>query len=145
MSRETNAMGVDTYLQPVHGAEPAGEEVDIDSSWFDLAEGLSALGLDGEFLVTGNMFVATGDEDSDGDDGEGFYEGRLDSEDVLRNWQQLQGVTFEQFFAVFEGTPQGKESNDPGLHEYLEAHFTALMEVYRSAAAAGAGIRFSAC
>ncbi len=135
-------MGVYTYLQPVHGAEPAGEEVDIDTSWFDLAEGFNALGLDGEFLVTGNIFVATGDEDSDGD---GFYEGQLDSADVQRNWQQLQVVTFERFLAAFKATPQGKGGNDPGLHDYLKAHFTTLMDVYRSAADAGAGIKIWSC
>lgn len=62
-------MGVYAYLQPVHGTEPAGEEVDIDTSWFDLAVGLTALGLDGEFIVTGDALVASGDEDSDDDGG----------------------------------------------------------------------------
>ncbi|MFD1047928.1 hypothetical protein ACFQ1S_21520 [Kibdelosporangium lantanae] len=54
-------------------------------------------------------------------------------------------MTFERFFAAFKGTPQGGGSNDPGLHDYLKAHFTAVVEVYRSAADAGAGMRFSAC
>jgi hypothetical protein len=121
-----DAMGVCAYLQPVHGGEPAGEEVDIDKSYFDLAEGLN-------------------EESDEEGGGEGFYERRLDSEDVQRNWQLLQGVTFERFFAAFEGTPQGRGSNDPDVREYLEFHFASLLEAYRSAADAGAGIRFSAC
>jgi hypothetical protein len=139
--RETNAVGVCTYLQPVHSAEPAGEEVDIDTSWFDLTEGLNALGLDGEFIVTGNIFVATGDEDADGG---GIYEGRLDPEDVQRNWQQLQIVTFERYLAAYRETPQGKGCNDPDIDDYLKAHFMTLMEVYRRAADAGAGMKIMA-
>jgi hypothetical protein len=140
--RETNAVGVYTYLQPVHGAEPAGEEVDIDESWFDLSEGLNALGLDGEFVVTGNIFVATGDEDADGD---GFYQGRLEPDEVQRNWQRLRGVTFGRFLAAYKETPQGKGCDDPGTDDYLKAHFTTLTDVYRRAADAGAGMRISAC
>ncbi|GAA4635238.1 hypothetical protein GCM10023196_079900 [Actinoallomurus vinaceus] len=134
-------MGVYTYLQPVHSAEPAGKEVDIDTSWFDLAEGLNALGLDGEFIVTGNIFIATGDEDSDGG---GVYEGQLDPEEVQRNWQQLQIVTFERYLAAYQETPQGKGCNDPGIDNYLKAHFMTLMDVYRRAADAGAGMKIMA-
>jgi hypothetical protein len=36
--KETNAMGICVSLQPMHSAEPAGEQVDIDKSWFDLTE-----------------------------------------------------------------------------------------------------------
>ncbi|MEV0646444.1 DUF1877 family protein [Phytomonospora sp. NPDC050363] len=134
-------MGVLTYLQPVHGAKPAGEEVDIDTSWFDLTEGLSALGLDGEFIVTGNIFVATGDEDSDS---VGVYEGRLDPEEVQGNWQQLQTVTFERYWAAYRETPHGKGCNHPDHDEYLKAHFTILKDVYQRAADAGAGMKFMA-
>lgn len=140
--RETYAVGICAYLQPVHNAEPAGEEVDIDKSWFDLTEGLNALGLDGEFIVTGNMFSATGDEDSDG---VGIYDGRLDPEEVQRNWQQLRTVTFERYLAAFLETRQGKGYNDPGIEDYLKAHFMTLMDVYRTAADAGAGMKILAC
>ncbi|WP_329520637.1 DUF1877 family protein [Spirillospora sp. NBC_01491] len=134
-------MGAYTYLQPVHGAEPAGKEVDIDTSWFDLAEGLNAVGLDGEFIVTGNIFIATGDEDSDGG---GIYERQLDPEEVQRNWQQLQIVTFERYLAAYQETPQGKGCKDPGIDNYLKAHFMALMDVYRRAADAAAGMKITA-
>lgn len=139
--KETNAMGVLTYLQPVHGAKPAGEEVDIDTSWFDLAEGLDALGLDGEFIVTGNIFIATGDDDADGG---GVYEGRLDPEEVQRNRRQLETVTFERYLAAYQETPNGKSCNDPDNDDYLKAHFTTLMDVYRRAADAGAGMKIMA-
>jgi len=134
-------VGVYTYLKPMHGSKPAGEEVDIDTSWFDLAEGLTALGLDGEFIVTGNALVATEDEDSDGG---GVCEGRLDPEDVQRNWQQLRTVTFDRYFAAYRETPLGKGCNDPDIDDYLKAHFTTLVGVYRSAAEAGAGMKIMA-
>jgi hypothetical protein len=143
--KETNAVGVYTYLQPVHSAEPAGKEVDIDTSWFDLAEGLNALGLDGEFIVTGNIFIATGEEDDEESDGGGIYEGRLDPEEVQRSWQQLQNVTFERYMAAYRETRQGKGCNDPGTDDYLKAHFMTLMGVYRAAADAGAGMKIMAC
>jgi hypothetical protein len=139
---ETNAAGVYTYLQPVHSAEPAGEEVDIDTSWFDLSQGLNALGLDGEFIVTGNVFIATGDEDADGG---GFHQGQLEPEEVQRNRQQLHGVTFERFLAAYQETPQGKGCNDPGIDDYLKAHFTSLKDVYWRAADAEAGMKIIAC
>jgi hypothetical protein len=136
-------MGANTYLRPAHGASsvgapPADDEVDIDESWFDLAATLDVLGLDGERVVTGNIYLMT---DEDAED-EGLYKGWVDPDEVERNWRLLRAVTFERFLAAYAGTPNGRSTNDHGVDEYLEAHFTSLVEVYRTAAAAKAGMMF---
>ncbi|HEY1177218.1 MAG TPA: DUF1877 family protein [Phytomonospora sp.] len=134
-------MGISVYLQPVHEATPAGEQVDIDTSWFDLAEGLGGLGLDGEFIVLGSISDAS--EDDGAGDG-GVCEGWLDPEEVQANWDRLRAVAFERYLAAYRKTPLGKDRGDPGLDDYLRAHFTTLKDVYRTAAAAGAGLRITA-
>lgn len=131
-------MGLTTTLWPVHNGTPTGEPADIDKSYFELSEGLDALGLDGNFIVIGARGVG---DDSDDD---GFYEARLDPDDVRRNWEQLRTVTFERFLAALKETPLGKGNDSPGNDEYLEHHFATLADVYRRAADAGAGMKISA-
>lgn len=133
-------MGMVTYLQPVHGQEPAGVEVDIDKSAYELAEGLDAIGLNGNVIVMG--YFGSGEESDDGNGA--VFDAHLDPEQVQRNWRHLQAVTVERFLAAFKGTNPGASSDDQN-NDYLEAHFTTLREVYRTAADAGAGIKIMTC
>jgi hypothetical protein len=133
-------VGMITYLQPVHGEEPVGDEVDIDKSAYELAEGLDALGLDGNVIVMG--YFGSG-EDSDDDNG-AVLDAHLDPEQVQRNWQHLQAVTFERFLAAFKRTKLGASYGDQD-NDYFEANLTILRDVYRTAADAGAGIKIMIC
>lgn len=137
-------MGFTASLQPMHSSGPVGEEADIDRSFFDLTESLNVLGLDGECIVTGNVLLATSDDESE-EESAYVWSGMLDAEDVQRNWQQLQGVTFERLVAAYRETPNGKSTNDQANDEYLEFHFVALKDVYRRAADAGAAMKFLVC
>jgi hypothetical protein len=126
------------------GSESVGEMADIDRSFFDLTESLKVLGLDGECIVTGNVLLATGDDEAEEESAD-VWSGILDPEEVQRNWRQLQGVTFERLMAAYRETPNGKSTNDQGDDEYLEFHFVALKDVYRRAADAGAAMKFLVC
>ncbi len=137
-------MGFTASLQPMHSSEPVGEEANIDRSFFDLTESLNVLGLDGECIVTGNVLFATSDDEAE-EESAYVWSGMLDAEEVQRNWQQLQGVTFERLVAAYRETPNGKSANDKGNDEYLKFHFVALKDVYRRAADARAAMRFLVC
>lgn len=132
-------MGLITYYQLVKAKKVVGEEVDIDKSCFELAEGFDALGLDGNYLVIGSK---GSDEDSEGGD-DGFYEAELAATAVKKNWEKMKDVTFGQFFAAFKKTNLGKSSGDDS-EEYLKAHFETLKDVYQAAAGKSAGIKISA-
>ncbi|WP_157429670.1 DUF1877 family protein [Actinomadura oligospora] len=133
-------MGMITYLQPVHGEEPAGVEVDIDKSAYELIEGLDALGLNGNVIVMG--YLGSG-EDPDDDNG-AVSDTHLDPEQVQWNWQHLQAVTSERFLAAFKATNLGASFDDQD-NDYFQAHFMTLRDVYRTAADAGAGIKITTC
>ncbi|GIG68528.1 hypothetical protein [Phytomonospora endophytica] len=85
---------------------------------------------------------AGSDEDEDSDGG-GVCEGLLDPEEVRENWRRLRTVSFERYFDAYRETPQGKGCNDPDIDDHLRDHFTTLVEVYRCAADAGAGMKFT--
>jgi hypothetical protein len=138
------SVGIRASYHIVKDGSRLGEMYDVDKAFNEFCVSLDALNLDGSFIVYGKSLVEEPD-DASYDDYDANYFGGLSPAEVERNWQALKDVTFEQLLGGLQTSYLRDCYDDAMERSYLEHHFATFKDVYRTAAAQGAGIEIDAC